>query len=72
MTSNGRRARAAMLTVLALALLAAPGAREARADGHESAFGGVGLMIVGDLLAHNDGLVYFLDGAAPPPEGEAY
>ena len=66
----GRGARAAML---GLALLVALGAREARADGHEQpAFGGVGLVIVSDLQGRNDGLIYFLDGVASLPAGEAY
>ena len=70
MTTIGRATRAA---VLGLALLAALGAREARADGHEQpAFGGVGLVILGDLAAQNDGLIYFLDGVTSPPDGEAY
>ena len=62
----------ARLAALGLALLVALGTGEARADGHGPEFGGVGLVFLGDIFARNNSLVYFLDGVAPPSEGEAY
>ena len=64
---------AALAPIAALGLLlilAAPASEPARADGH--GFGGVGVVLVFDGEAANDGLIYVIRGATIPREGEAY